>query len=161
MKRAPVIATALFAFGAWTGPPAAAAAETAFSGPADWSHSGPTVSPDGSRTVDQWHLSGDVQSLTFIRDATTSYADALAAIEQNFAAQRIKATIDKDLPCDGKTGHVVEFTTGPDGHRVAINRILVPDGSGVVTLTYTRDDGSRVDDEVKKAETSYCGPAPK
>ncbi|MGP6159001.1 MAG: hypothetical protein ACLPYS_16085 [Vulcanimicrobiaceae bacterium] len=110
--------------------------------------------------MNQWHLPGDVQSITYIRDGSPSYATALTTIQQNFAAQRIKATVDKDLQCDGKTGHEVEFATGPDGHRVAINRILVPDGSGVITLTYTREDGSPFDDEVKKAETSYCGTSP-
>jgi hypothetical protein len=142
------------------GVPAFAAELPAFDGPSDWSHSGPTVAADGSRTVNQWHLAGDVQSITYISDANTSYADALATIEQNFAAQHIKPAIDQDTACSGKAGHVVEFTTGPDGHRVAINRILVPHGAGVITLTYTRAEGAPFDDEVKKAETAYCGTHP-
>jgi hypothetical protein len=160
MKCASFTAAALFAFAVWTGPALVAAAETPFSGPSDWSHTAPTTSTDGSRTVDAWHLPGDVQSLTYIRDASTSYADALAAIQQNFSSQHIKPAVDKDLPCDGKTGHVVEFAFGPDGHRLSVNRILVPDDPGVVTLTYTRSDGSPFDDEVKKSETTYCAAAP-
>ena len=134
--------------------PAAAVAD--FAGPAGWSVAAVPVSTDSARTFKQWHL-GDVATVTYIKDTSLSYADALGTIEKNFSTNHIKPTTDKDQACQGKAGHVVEFTTGPDGHRIVINRILVPDGNGVQTVTYTRPEGAAFDNDVKKVETDFCG----
>ncbi len=134
----------------------AQAAEVAFGGPPGWAHADATApAPGATRTVDQWHL-GALSTVTFVKDDSVAYADALATIEKNFSANSIKPAIDKDLSCQGKTGHVIDFSTGPDGHKIAINRVLVPDGSGIVTITYTRADGSTFDEGVQKAESAYC-----
>ena len=122
----------------------ALAADVPFVGPSGWSHVDTPPSTDPAKKVDQWHIAGDVASVTFLSDANGSYADALAAIEANFKTNGIKPATDKDMPCQGKTGHVVEFAFGPDGHRVVVNRLLVPNGNGVVTITYFRSDGIRI-----------------
>lgn len=136
---------------------AGAASVTAFVGPQSWSHAPQPSSADGSRTVDQWRLSGDIQTVTFIHDAGASYATSLAAMQKNFSENHIKPSIDKDSACHGQTAHVVEFTIGPDGHRVTINRTIVPDAAGIDSITYTRSDGDKYDDDVKTAVTAYCG----
>ena len=127
-----------------------------FSGPSGWPAVPVPTSSDAARTFKQWHL-GDVATVTYIKDASLSYPDALGNIQKNFSANNIKPSIDKDQTCQGKSGHVVEFTTGPDGHRIVINRVLVPDGNGVATITYTRQEGSVIDNDVTKAEASFCG----
>ena len=134
---------------------AAPAAAADFVGPPGWPAVPVPTSTDVSRTFKQWHL-GDVATVTYIKDASLSYTDALGNIQKNFSTNNIKPSIDKDEPCQGKNGHVVEFTTGPDGHRIVINRVLVPDGNGVQTITYTRQEGSVVDNDVTKAETDFC-----
>jgi len=140
--------------------PTLAATDVAFIGPAGWSPVDSSTQTDPNRKIDQWHIAGDVASVTFIKDSLTAYADALALIKTNFANNKIKPAQDKDFPCQGKTGHVVEFTTGPDGHQIVINRILVPDGTGVDTITYVRSDGNPFDSDVKKSETDFCAAVP-
>jgi hypothetical protein len=134
----------------------ATAADVAFPGPAGWKHVDPPASTDATRKSDQWHIPGDVATVTFIADTSNAYGDALGAIEQNFKSNGIKPATDKDMPCQGKTGHMVEFSTGPDGHKIIINRLLVPSGAGVVTITYARADGTAFDTDVKASETTYC-----
>jgi hypothetical protein len=51
---------------------------------------------------------------------------------------------------------VVEFATGPDGHKIVINRLLVPTSDGVIAITYTRDDGVPFDPDVKKSVDAFC-----
>ncbi|MGH7727220.1 MAG: hypothetical protein ACREM2_00290 [Vulcanimicrobiaceae bacterium] len=131
------------------------AQDVAFAGPSGWSQA-PAISAGPQHTIAQWHLAGDVQSVTFIKDETTTYADALAAVERNFAQNHIKPAIDKDIPCQGQTAHVVEFTFGPSGHGITTNRIIVPDGSGVVTITYARSFDESFDPSVQKSEAAYC-----
>jgi hypothetical protein len=135
---------------------ALADATSDFVGPTGWSHVD-VPSTDPNRVVNQWHIPGDEHSsLTFIKDTTSVYADALSAIEKNFSTNGIKPGFDKDVPCHGKTGHQVEFVIGPDGHQITINRILVPDGTGIDTITYARENGDPFDPDVKKAETAFC-----
>lgn len=134
----------------------APAADVTFTGPAGWKHVDPPASTDATRKSEQWHIPGDVATVTFIADPSNAYGDALGAIEQNFKKNGIKPSADKDMPCQGKIGHMVEFATGPDGHKIVINRLLVPSGTGVVTITYARADGSPFDPDVKTSETTYC-----
>ena len=132
-------------------------ADVAFVGRPGWGHINAAASPDPARKFDQWHMSGDASTtVTYMKDASTPYAGALGLIEKNFSDNKIKPATDKDMPCQGKTGHVVEFATGPDNHKIVINRILVPDGAGVATITYSRPDGVAFDPDVQKAEAAYC-----
>ena len=135
--------------------PAAAFADAAFPPPSGWSHVD-VAATDPAHTIQQWHIAGDVSSLTYAKDTGTSYADALARIQKNFADNKIRPAKDKDMPCQGKTAHVIEFATGPDGHQVVINRLLVPDAAGVDTVTYVRSDGAVFDADVQKSIAAYC-----
>lgn len=136
---------------------ARAADQTAFVGPTGWSHADASPGSGSTLKIEKWHVPGDdAQSLTLIVDPNTSYADALAAIAKNLAANRFKAAIDKDEPCHGVQAHVVEFTFGPDGHQIVINRTLLPDGTGVETITYSRAQGNPFDDDVRKSITTFC-----
>lgn len=129
----------------------------AFPAPAGWSRVAVPTSTDATRSFEQWHIAGDIATVTFIRDGSGVYADALATITKNFSDNNIKPSTNKDTTCQGKTAHVVEFATGPEGKRVVINRMLVPEGTtGLVTITYARSDGAEFDGEVKKSETSFC-----
>jgi hypothetical protein len=152
--------TLIASFALAAGAPALAATDVAFIGPAGWSHVDSSGQTDPNRKIEQWHIAGDVASVTFIKDSVTAYADALALIKNNFSTNKIRPAQDKDFPCQGKVGHVVEFTTGPDGHAIVINRILVPDGAGVDTITYVRSDGNPFDSDVKKSETDFCAAVP-
>jgi hypothetical protein len=135
----------------------ARADQTAFIGPAGWSHSDPSTG-DSTVKIERWHLPGDdLQSLTFIVDPNTPYTDAMAAIQKNFTTNHLKASVDKDLACKGVQGHVIEFATGPDGHKIIINRILLPNGTGVESITYSRGEGNPFDDDVKKSIAIFCG----
>lgn len=133
------------------------AAEIGYSGPAGWSHVDVGAPADAKHTFAQWHIAGDISTVTYIADGTTAYVDALANIHKNFSDNGIKAIIDKDVVCRGGAAHVIEFAAGPEGKKVAINRMLVPAGDGIVTITYARADGSTFDRDVEKSETSFCG----
>ncbi len=136
---------------------AASAVEVAYTGPAGWSHVDVGAPVDAKHAFAQWHIAGDISTVTYIADGTTAYADALANIRKNFSDNHIKPSIDKDVSCRGASAHVIEFSAGPDGKKVVINRMLVPAGDGVVTITYARSDGSTFDHDVEKSESTYCG----
>ena len=134
----------------------AASAAVTFVGPDGWSHSG-QPSPDGKVQFDQWKLGGDTpQTVTVIQDSGTSFADSLAAVKTNFSNNKIRPAIDKDQDCLGRPSHVVEYTVGPDGHQITVNRLIVPDGAGVVTITYARGQKDDFDSDVRKALTTFC-----
>jgi hypothetical protein len=133
---------------------AAVADGTAYLGPAGWTRVD-VASPTPTRTIVQWHIGGDPSSVTFIEDSTQSYTDSLAAMQKNFSDNGIKPA-SKDIPCRGATAHVIEFKAGPDGAQTIINRVMLPMGTGIATITYTRADGNPFDDEVMKAQKAYC-----
>ncbi len=134
----------------------AASAAVNFTGPTGWRHVD-QPSTDSTRKIDQWKMSGDdTQSLTVMQDPTTTYADALERIRNNFSVNHFKPSIDKDEMCQGRQGHVVEFASGPDEHQTIWNRTIIPDGNGIVTITYTHAQGTNMDDDVKKAITAFC-----
>jgi hypothetical protein len=134
----------------------AASAAVTFHGPEGWSHSG-QPSADGKLIFDQWKLSGDPpQTVTVIQDSSTAYADSLAAVKNNFSTNHIKPSIDKDQTCLGRPSHDVEYKVGPDGHGIIVNRLIVPDGPGVVTVTYARGEKDDFDGDVRKAFTNFC-----
>jgi hypothetical protein len=117
--------------------------------------------PDATRKQTQWHISGASDTFTMVDDSTASYTDAMAAIQKNFTDNHVKPSVNKDFTCAGKAGHIVEFTAGPDGHQVVINRLLLPEtpASGLVTFTYLRTDKDW-DDSVLKSMKAYCGISP-
>jgi len=138
----------------------AAAADVAFVGPPGWSHIG-QQSPDQTRKFDQWKLGGGggdaAQTITFVTDTTSSYNDTLALIKKNFSDNHIKASADADMACHGQQGHVVQFSSGPEGKEVVIRRILVPEGqTGLITITYARAKDDPDDPDVKKSIESFC-----
>lgn len=139
-------------------PTIALAADVAFVGPTGlWRHVESPAQQDATRKFDQWRIGGDpAQTLTFMSDSTTSFADALALIHKNFTTNHIQASIDADKPCQGQPGHVVEFTTGPQGHEIIINRILVSEGQGIVTITYARGKDFDFDPDAKKSIDKFC-----
>jgi len=148
------VSLVLALWGATLGP--ALADGPAFDGPAAWTANGGPAGSDPAHPLLQWHLPGDTAaSLTFLK-STASYDDSLALIHTNFSTNKIKPSIDKDIPCQGKTAHEVEFAIGPDGHKIVINRILVPTSDGVATITYSRADGTAFDSDVQKSETAFC-----
>jgi hypothetical protein len=126
----------------------------AYLGPAGWTRVD-VASPTPTRTIVQWHIAGDPSSVTFIQDSTQSYTDSLAAMAKNFSDNGIKP-VTKDIPCRGAMAHVIEFKAGPDGSQTIINRVILPVGTGIATITYTRADGNTFDDDVMKAEKAYC-----
>jgi hypothetical protein len=150
---------ALFGFAVILAPSGAVAAGASFSGPSGWSHVAQPAT-DPTRKLDQWKLGGDAtdagQTVTYISDTSASYDDALGLIKKNFADNHIKPTVDADKTCQGKQGHVVEFMFGPAGKEVIINRLLVPEGTGLVTITYSRAKDYGFDDDVKKAIDTFC-----
>jgi hypothetical protein len=138
----------------------ASSAQIAFVGPKAWSKvdTGQT-STDTSRTFDQWKLGSgqESQTVTVIHDSTTSYDTSLATMLKNFSDNSIKPSTNKDVTCQGRTAHVVEYQIGPDGHEFITNRMLLSDGAtGVVTVTYSRAKGYGFDDDVKAAEDAFC-----
>jgi len=133
----------------------AASAAITFTGPSGWSHVEQPNS-DGTHKFEQWRLSGDPpQTVTVIEDSSTAYADALAAVRKNFSDNHIRPSIDKDDTCLGHTSHTVEFSVGADG-QIVINNMLIPDGNGVIKVTYARGKGFDYDPDVKKAVTAFC-----
>jgi len=128
----------------------------AFVGPAAWTANGGTSGSDPAHPLLQWHLPGDTSASLTYSKSTASYDDSLALIHANFSTNKIKPSVDKDISCQGKTAHEIEFAIGPDGHKVVINRILVPTSDGVATITYSRADGTAFDSDVQKSETAFC-----
>jgi hypothetical protein len=149
-----IVFVSLVLAGATLGP--ALADGPAFVGPAAWTANSAAPASDPAHPLLQWHLPGDTSaSLTFLK-STASYDDSLALIHTNFSTNKIKPSLDKDIPCQGKTAHEVEFAIGPDGHKIVINRLLVPTADGVATVTYSRADGTAFDSDVQKSETAFC-----
>jgi hypothetical protein len=138
---------------------AVAAADAPLKPPPGWTHVENAPSTDPQRSFDTWKQSSSAasQTLTLIHDGASSYADSVARVRQNFADNHIKATVDDDRQCRGKSGHIFEFASGPDGHHFIVQRTIVPDGAGIVSVTYVRQESQPALDEVKAAIGSFCG----
>jgi len=80
------------------------AAGVAFPAPDGWSPVAVPPSTDAARTFAQWHIAGDIATVTFIRDASVAYADALTTIQKNFSENNIKPTTNKDNRVSGQDG---------------------------------------------------------
>jgi hypothetical protein len=115
---------------------------------------------DDIRSVSLWRLAGasgePAQSVTLIADSQASYADELAKIKKNFEDNHIVPSTDADLSCRGRQGHVVEFIFGTSGNETVVNRVLVPQATGLTTITYFRTKGLPYDAQVKKAIYGFC-----
>ena len=140
---------------------AAASADPGLVPPAGWTHVDSTGAPDPQRTFDTWKQSSapGSQTLTLIKDLSSTYADAVARVKKNFADNNIHAAVDEDKTCQGVTGHVFEFTTGPDSSKFVVDRTIVPLGTGVETLTYVRSEKQPFDNEVKTSIAAWCSEA--
>lgn len=139
----------------------AGADPTAFPAPSGWSHVDAPPSTDTQHSFDTWKQSSSVtsQTITVMRDASGNYNDAVAIVRKNFTDNNIKPTVDADQTCQGKASHVFEFATGPDGHRIVINRLIVGGDSGITAVTYSRPQSAPFGGDVKTAITSFCGGA--
>src|SRR5579883_3034968 len=126
----PVITTALLGI--------AIAAPKPFPAPNGW-NAVQQQAPPGS-TIQIWtHDSGPLQqTLTVLDDPTTPYTDAVQIVQKNIAANKFKVTVNKDQTCNGQSGHFFEMSYGPDVGKVAVDRLIVPDGAGTLTITYMR-----------------------
>ncbi len=127
--------------------------------PSGWTQVQNLGTPDPARTFSTWKQSSSTsaQTITVIKDTTTTYADAVARVKKNFTDNGIKPSVDGDLTCQGQPSHVFEFSTGPDGHQFVVNRTVVPISSGVITVTYVRSETQVFNDEVKTSITAFCG----
>jgi hypothetical protein len=132
-----------------------------FPTPSGWMHVDGQPQSDPAHSFDTWKQSDafGAPTLTVIRDATTSFEDAVSVVRKNFSDNHIQPSADADGTCRGKTSHVFEFAAGPDGHRFIINRTVVSDGTGVTTITYSRPQSAPFLEAVKTAITTFCGAA--
>ena len=157
-SRFSLIALAL-AFVAGTTVAIAAAADIAFVGPSGWNHVAP-ANADATRKFDQWKLnvggSDPTETLTYVADNSASYSDALALVHKNFNDNHIKPSVDDDTTCRGKQGHMIEFKSGPEGNSIIIDRMMVPQDPGLITITYARGEKWPYDDDVKKSIDTFC-----
>lgn len=135
----------------------ASAAPKPFPAPSGWD----TVqrqAPAGT-TIQVWtHDSGPLlQTVTFLDDPNQPYTDAVTLVQNNIKANKIKVSANKDQVCNGQTGHLFVMSYGPDVGRVAVERLIIPDGPGTVQITYMRPDPEPPADEVKSGLNAYCG----
>ena len=143
------LASALFA--------SASAAPKPFPAPSGW-NAVQQQAPPGTTILVWTHDSGPLQqTVTVIDDPNDAYADAVARVQKNLAANKFKVTANKDQSCNGQMGHLFAMSYGPDIGRVAVERLIVPDGSGSMQITYMRPDPEPFADEVKSELNGYCG----
>lgn len=156
LKRTFVLITAAFIALAISG---IALAAKPFPAPSGWDHV-PQQTPTGSQASFQmWKSgSGDLQqTLIVVDDPTQAYDDAVQRIHKNIIDSKFKVVTDKDQACDGKAGHLFEMVYGPEIKRIAVDRLIVPDGTGIVQITYMRPEPEPFADAVKSDLNSYCG----
>lgn len=158
LKRTFFILTALLIGLALSG---LALAAKPFPAPSGWDQV-QQQSPAGSQASFQmWKTgSGDLQqTVIVVDDPTQTYDDAVQRIHKNIVDSKFKVVADKDQSCDGKTAHLFEMVYGPDVKRIAVDRLVVPDGSGIMQITYMRPEPEPFADVVKNNLNSYCGTA--
>jgi hypothetical protein len=118
----------------------------------------PTGNP--ARTVSQWSLDGrpgqPAQSVTVITDSGSSYVDELQKIRKNFQDNNLIASIDADIACRGRQSHVIEFGFGQLDNETVISRVLIPETTGLTTITYSRPKSVSYDPQVRRAIDTYC-----
>ena len=97
------------------------------------------------------------QTLTVVDDPNEAYSDAVDRVQKNIAANKFKVSANRDQPCNGQTGHLFAMAYGPDVGRVAVERLIVPDGTGSAQITYMRPEPEPFSDDVKANLNAYCG----
>lgn len=135
----------------------AAAATKPFPAPSGW-NAVQQQAPPGT-TIQVWtHDSGPLQqTVTVVDDPNDAYTDAVGRVQKNITANKFKVSANKDQTCAGQTGHLFAMSYGPDIGRIAVERLIIPDGSGSVQITYMRPDPEPFADEVKTDLNAYCG----
>jgi hypothetical protein len=144
------------------GATAAAYADPGLVPPDGWTHVDNAGTPDPARTFDTWKQSSSPgsQTITVIRDTSSTYADAVGRVKKNFADNNIHASVDADGTCQGQTSHTFEFAAGPDGHQFVVNRTVVAIPNGVMTVTYVRSETQVFNESVKTSLDTFCGVKP-
>ena len=114
--------------------------------------------PPGT-TIQVWTRdSGPLQqTFTVIDDPTEPYDDAVQRIQKNIAANKFKISANRDQACNGTPGHLFAMAYGPDVGRVAVDRLILPDGPGSMQITYMRPEPEPFADEIKADLNAYCG----
>jgi hypothetical protein len=138
---------------------AAAAAVKPFPPPNGWDPV-QQQTPAGSQTSLQvWKTgSGDLQQTVMVlNDPSQPYDDAVQRIHKNIVDSKFKVIADKDQSCNGVNGHLFAMVYGPEAKRIAVDRLLLPDGSGIVQITYMRPEPEPFADAVKSDLNAYCG----
>ena len=155
--RTPALAPLAGAFLASAFIGSAIAAPKPFPSPSGW-NAVQQQAPAGTMIQVWTHDSGPLQqTVTVVDDPNDSYSDAVQRVQKNLAANKFKVTANKDQTCNGQTGHLFAMSYGPDIGRVAVERLIVPDGSGSMQITYMRPDPEPFADEVKADLNGYCG----
>ena len=135
----------------------ATAAPKPFPAPSGWS-AVQQQAPPGTTILVWTHDSGPLQqTVTVVDDPNDAYNDAVQRVQKNIAANKFKVMANKDQTCNGQAGHLFAMSYGPDIGRIAVERLIVPDGSGSMQITYMRPDPEPFADEVKTDLNSYCG----
>ncbi|MBV8601844.1 MAG: hypothetical protein JO359_09815 [Candidatus Eremiobacteraeota bacterium] len=152
LTGAPILALAL------ASTTAVRAASKPFPAPAGWD-AVQSQAPSNTQSFQMWKRdSGDLQqTVIVIGDPATDYNEAVQRIHKNIADNKFKVKLDKDQSCDGKTGHLFEMVYGPEAKRIAVDRLVVPDGTGITQITYMRPEPEPFAAEVKTNLNSYCG----
>ena len=137
----------------------AVAAPKAFTGPTGWDEVQSQAPATGTQTFQMWkHGSGDLQqSVIFLSDPSTTYDDLVQRIHKNIVDNKFKVNADKDVSCDGRSGHLFSMAYGPDVKRMAVDRLVLPNGQGVVQITYMRPEPEPFANEVSTDLNGYCG----
>lgn len=135
----------------------AQAAPKPFPAPAGWNPV-QQQAPAGTMILIWTKDSGPLQqTVTVIDDPAQAYSDAVSLVQKNITANKFKVTANKDQTCNGQAGHLFAMSYGPDIGRVAVERLILPDGTGTMQITYIRPDPEPPADEVMTDINTYCG----
>jgi hypothetical protein len=135
----------------------AAAAIKPFPPPNGWNQV-QQQAPPGSTIMVWTKDSGPLQqTVTVVDDPSEPYTDAVDRVQKNISANKFKITANRDQPCNGATGHLFSMAYGPEVGRVAVDRLILPDGTGSAQITYMRPAPEPFSDDVKASLNSYCG----
>jgi hypothetical protein len=136
---------------------AASAAVKPFPPPNGWNQVQQQAPP--GTTIMVWTKdSGPLQqTLTVVDDPNEPYSDAVDRVQRNITANKFKVTANRDLTCNGATGHVFAMAYGPDVGRIAVERLILPDGTGSAQITYMRPEPEPFSDDIKSNLNAYCG----
>lgn len=153
-QAAPALAVAILAAGLAS---AASAAVKPFPPPNGWNQV-QQQAPPGTVIMVWTKDSGPLQqTLTVVDDPNEAYTDAVDRVQKNITANKFKVTVNRDQSCNGQTGHLFAMAYGPDVGRIAVERLILPDGTGSAQITYMRPEPEAYADEIKSNLNTYCG----